>query len=189
MGEEPLLRRLVPVLRKAHPVPDPLVTDREELVRRDRGLAVVGIVLRRERGKGQRPRLALATTLGLVGQDAEEPGAERGSPSEAIDTLEDADPGFLGDLFGNRLVGDKEAGESHEPRVIAVDEGGEGLLVATTQGEEQLLVVILAGISRNVRWRGLSPGQHRTSFSSPSRGATEVNDSADVGRQRLRARV
>ena len=90
MGEEPLLRRLVPVLRKAHPVPDPLVTGREEPVRRDRGLAVVGIVLRRERGKGQRPRLALATTLGLVGQDAEEPGAERGSLFEAIDTLEDA---------------------------------------------------------------------------------------------------
>jgi len=151
-------------------VPGPLITGREESFWRNGGLVVICIGPDGERGKGYRPRFALATPFGLVGQDAEEPGAERGTPGEAVDALQDTDPCLLDDLFGNRLVGDKEAGETNQPRMLALDEGGERLLVATAQGEEQLLVVVRSGVPGNARRRRPFPGQHRTSFSSPRPG-------------------
>src|SRR5215207_7223892 len=126
-------------------MPGPLVTGREEPFWRNGGLVVICIGPGGERGKGQRARFALAASFGLVGQDAEEPGAQRGPPGEAVDALQDPDPGVLGDLFGNRLAGDKEAGETHELPVVALDEGGEGLLVASTQREEQRRVGIRPG--------------------------------------------
>jgi hypothetical protein len=73
-------------------VTGPLITGREETFWRDGWLAVICIGPGGERGKGYRPRFALAMPFGLVGKDAEEPGAERGTPGEAVDALQDTDP-------------------------------------------------------------------------------------------------
>jgi hypothetical protein len=51
-------------------VTGPLITGRDEPFRRDGWLAVICIGPGGERGKGYRPRFALATPFGLVGQDA-----------------------------------------------------------------------------------------------------------------------
>ncbi len=50
--------------------------------------------------------LELATRLGSVDQDVDDPGFERGASLEAIDAAQDGEPGLLDDILGRGSVGD-----------------------------------------------------------------------------------
>src|SRR6266571_7704771 len=98
-GQQTILR---PRLRRKGPVSGPArVVRAAEALGLERSLGDAG---RLELGKGDRPPLAVRLRLGPVGQDAEDPGLQRGAALEAVDPAEDRLPGLLHDLLGGRAA-------------------------------------------------------------------------------------
>ena len=56
--------------------------------------------------------LATRDRAGAVEQDAEQPRLERGAAFEAFYALDDREPGFLADLFGNGAAADGRFGQA-----------------------------------------------------------------------------
>ena len=96
------------------------------------------LVVAHERRERRRARLAHAAGAGQVHHDAEEVGAQRRAALERVEPAQQADPGLLGDLLGDLLGGDVLARDAHERGVVAIDELGEGALVAGAQRGQQL---------------------------------------------------
>ena len=86
--------------------------------------------------------VALAAAFGAVGEDAEEPGLEGGAGLEAIDALEDAEPGLLNDVLGGGAVADVEEGEADEGRLVAIDKDHEGALVTGAKGGDEANLLV-----------------------------------------------
>ena len=89
-----------------------------------------------------RPALSLASRLGPVGEDAEQPRLQRRAPVEAIDAAEDGEPGLLDDILGRRLASHVEPSNSQQRRLVAIDEESEGRLAPAPQVIDEKTIVI-----------------------------------------------
>ena len=98
VGEQPLLGHVARAARARRPMAGPAVAVAEEAIRLD-GRLVVGVAA--EAREGHAAALALAPRLGRVREDPEDPGLQRRAALEAVEALEDAEPGFLDDLLGD----------------------------------------------------------------------------------------
>ena len=105
----------------------------------------------------QHAPLALAAGARLVEQDAGDPGPQRGAALEAVDPVQDREPGVLDDLLGDRPAGHVHQRQPHQERAVLVDQRPERVLVAPSQAGEQPLVVRLAASIRRGRRRSRLP--------------------------------
>ena len=94
-GEQPLLGE---ARRRRRPVPGPVVVGAVEAVGSTAGSSASSD----ENGSDRPSRMP--ARLGAVREDAEQPRLQRRAPLEAVDALEDGEPGLLRDLLGDRLV-------------------------------------------------------------------------------------
>ena len=106
----------------------------KETLRVDRGLVEHG----RERDGS---RLALATRLRRVDEDAEDPRLERRPAFEAVEPAEHAEPGVLDDLLGDGARAHERLGDPEHRRAVALDELHERLLVTIPQPFDERAVV------------------------------------------------
>ncbi len=83
-----------------------------------------------------------------VGEDVEDPGLERGAALEAVDALQDGEPGLLGDLLRDGPAGDEGLGEPDHGRVVGVDELGEGGLVPVAQPSHEVVISHARSVGR-----------------------------------------
>src|SRR3954469_22291738 len=88
------------------------------------------VALGREVGEGNAPRFAHAASLRAVGEDSEDPAAERGAAFEAAKSLEHSEPGFLHHFLRYRAASDEERRYPEHGRMHLAHEGDERLLVA-----------------------------------------------------------
>jgi hypothetical protein len=96
-----------------------------------------GRLVRLERGEGKRAALADAPRLGSVREDAEDPRLQRRAPLEAIDPLQDGEPGLLCDLLGDCLGRHVHPRNAHEHRVVHLDQRAERGFVARTKPRDE----------------------------------------------------
>ena len=129
----PAVRRDRPAARVAR------VARRAEAVRVDRGLV---LVLRRERGHRHAARLPLPARTRAVGDDPQDPGLQARAALEAVQPLQDAEPGLLHDLFGHRAGAHMAERDPQHQRPVLVHERHERVLVACLEALEQSLVLV-----------------------------------------------
>ena len=112
---------------------------RVRLVRAAEAFGVDGrrVVLGRQRGERHAARLARAARLGLVDEDREDPRLQRRAALEAVEAVDDAEPGLLHDLLRDRAVLHVGARHREHRAVEAGDERLERLLVAGAETFEQ----------------------------------------------------
>src|SRR5205085_12249111 len=84
------------------------------------------------------PPVAHCAGLGDVGQDPEDPGPQRGAAFEAVEALEDAEPGLRGDVLRSRLGRHIDPRDAHERRLVLAHQLSERLLVALAQRVDEL---------------------------------------------------
>src|SRR6185436_18357201 len=102
---------------------------------------IVAVAL--ERREGHASRLPCSARLGLVDEDAKQPRLEARSALEAVDPVENCEPGLLHHLFGDRARADEVLSEAQERRGVAVDEIRERTLVPAPQSGDEACVVEL----------------------------------------------
>ena len=90
------------------------------------------------------PRLADRTRPRAVGEDAEDPRLQRRTLLEAVDAADDAEPGLLHDVVGERVGAHERARQAPQLRVVAGHELHEGRLVTRSQPLDELVVVVHA---------------------------------------------
>ena len=110
----------------------------EEAVRVD-GRLVVGVAA--EAREGHAAALALAPRLGRVREDPEDPGLQRRAALEAVEALEDAEPGFLDDLLGDGAARDEHHRHPQHRGPVAAEQLAEGGFVAGTELRQEALLV------------------------------------------------
>jgi hypothetical protein len=138
--QQPVLGDAVPSLRKGGPVPRPRGLVRgEEPLRVDRGLGRLlgGSPRAAERGA---PPLPLPRRPGLVQQDPEQPGPERGAPLEPVDASKDTEPRLLDDVLGDLPGGDVHPGHPDHRAVVLLDQEPERGLVPVAQRLDESVV-------------------------------------------------
>ena len=96
------------------------------------------IALGRQRREGDGAGLAHPARLGGVDEDAQDPRSQRRAALEAVDALEDAEPGLLDDLLGDRPRVHVVPRDGEHRGVVAFDERLERALVSRAQAREEL---------------------------------------------------
>ena len=131
-GQEPMLRRGSQVLLRMGPMARlGRMVGGPEAVRGDGGLRHVHVTV--EASERHHPSFAGGAGLRAVDEDAKDPGLERRPALERPDPLNHPEPGVLHNLVRDSAIGDVEAGDSAEARVMLVDEARERALVASAQ--------------------------------------------------------
>ena len=95
------------------------------------------IALGSERREGDGAGLARPARLGGVDDDAQDPCPQRGAALEAVDALEDTEPGVLDDLLRDRPRLHVVPRHGEHGRVVAFDERLERALVTRAQAREE----------------------------------------------------
>ena len=93
-----------------------------------------------ERGERHAARLALAAGARAVGDDPQDPGLQRRAALEAVEALQDAEPGLLHDLLGDGAAAHVAERDPQHQRAVAVDERHERVLVAGAQAREEVAI-------------------------------------------------
>src|SRR6266849_10120460 len=101
-GKEGLLGVRIPVARPVEPASRPFGIIVIKLAWIDRWLARVRICIPHGR-EWDHTALALAARPSAIDENLENPGLERRAAFEAVDAVQNSDPGFLRHLFGNLL--------------------------------------------------------------------------------------
>ena len=159
-----------PLGGRARPVAGMRIAERLEAVGVDRGLVATLVAPTLQERERQHAALALAPGARLVEQDAGDPGPQRGAALEAIDPVQDREPGVLNDLLGDRPAGHVHEGEPHQKRAVLVDQRPERVLVAASQSGDQLVVVRPPGRSVGLTARRGFLLPHRWRFSHACSG-------------------
>jgi hypothetical protein len=94
-----------------------------------------------QRGERQRAPFALRPRFRRVAEDAEDPRLQGRAALEAVEPIEDADPGLLDDLLRDRPARDPDLRDTQQGRVVQEDELLERRLVPGPQRLQELRLV------------------------------------------------
>ena len=121
-GEVPRPRRFVPRPRRAEP---------SWIDGRLAGSFLIDL------GKEDHPTISNRPGPGAVGQDAEDPCPETRSSFEAIQSLQDGEPGLLDHLIGRRRALDEGSGQPDHCAMVSANELPKCLFVTALQARDE----------------------------------------------------
>jgi hypothetical protein len=92
-------------------------------------------------GERHRPLVALPTGLGTIGQDAEDPSFQGGTPLEGPKARQHCQPGVLHDLFCARAVRHEDQGQPQESAMVLLHQAAERGFIAIDQPLDERCIV------------------------------------------------